>query len=692
MGLFGGKAKGRHRRLIEEELDAPAWQVVAAGEWVCPYCAQVGVKGFPDEEDDQVEAILEHLTDACPDFEDGEGEVRELRDLKRTADQRSLRKRVKRQLVKSRAWQLINTKRQWVCPYCAQATAVEISGDRRMDEGTLRKVIDHVHRCHAYAHGHGEERPYAELRASVKRDRKRSKLREEVRARLEGDPAWRRKTRDQRWVCPYCMVTQQHIDLSTHLLMFETAPMQIADHLLGCEAYRRGDEPQALGSETGSLSGSLSRTGGIALGGISEDAGWDESQVIRKSRSDDRRRLEDSSSGALTTSEITGSTSGQLLRTSRGTPISGEGPSDTGLLRDSSLGRTQPRPSQRAPRIQEARPAPPPRPEPKPKPKPEPEKPSSRKVGTTTLRDLHTSGEYTLINEVSAESRRKRSRAWRREIQRQLEVVNQWNPGLSGELNPPVEDEHASDVQRIDQRYRLEERGVLLRVIHHPAHTPRGDFVELFDLGPKRLGIAIGGTASDSVEAPIVAAMARNALRTIVGPEKQPPQVLDELNRELFSQFEGTFFTVVYALIDLPSLRVLVGRAGMAAPLLVNLGRAPRLQPVTCEGMLMGIDCGQVYTSSLKAQPVDLAPGDLLVLFNNGIVEARPAAHKEEFGVSRMHQLCERYGAHELAYFQEKFSEYYQAHHQPKAHFLTEAWIVALKRLDPARAHEESPY
>jgi len=671
VGLFGGRAKGRLRRLVEQELDAPTWQVVAAGEWVCPYCAQIGVKGFPDDEEDQIDAILDHLVEECEDFDDGEGQERQLRDLKRTAEQRVLRKRVKKRLVKSRAWQLINSKRQWVCPYCAEATTVEISRDRKMDEPTLRRVIEHVRRCHAYAHGHGEERPYAELRASVKRERKRVKLREEVRARLEGDPAWRRRTRDQRWVCPYCMVTQEHIDLSTHLMMFETAPMQIADHLLGCEAYRRGDKPQALGSESGSLTGSLSRTGQISLGGISEDLWGEESQVVRSTGEGS------TSGGSLLHSDITDTTGHVVRATHPRARSSDEGPaSDTGLLRDSSLGKTG-KPRSRRIKIQP------------PALKPPPREPTLEKTGTT-LRDLETSGEYTLINEVSAESRRKRSRAWRRQIQKQLEQVNEWNPGLSGELNRKPDAEQ-SDVLRIDQRYRLAERGVLLKVIHQPSAEPRGDFVELFDLGPKRLGIAIGACASDSPEAPLVAAMARNALRSIVGPEKQPAQVLAELNRELFAQFEGTFFTMTYALADLPSLRVLVGRAGMAAPLLVNLKREQRLLPLTCSGMLMGIDCGQVYESSLKAQPVDLRAGDLLVLFNNGIVEARPAAHKEEFGVSRMHQLCDRYGAHELEYFQAKFHEYYGAHHLPKAHYLTEAWVVALKRQDPSRAHEAAP-
>ncbi len=91
----------------------------------------------------------------------------------------------------------------------------------------------------------------------------------------------------------------------------------------------------------------------------------------------------------------------------------------------------------------------------------------------------------------------------------------------------------------------------------------------------------------------------------------------------------------------------------------------------------MGIDKGPLFDSSLEVRSVELHPGDLIVLFTKGVIEGRGAA-REEFGIYRMHQLIERYGTHEVAYFTDKFQEYFNLHVQRRRD--TDACVIALRR------------
>jgi serine phosphatase RsbU (regulator of sigma subunit) len=134
---------------------------------------------------------------------------------------------------------------------------------------------------------------------------------------------------------------------------------------------------------------------------------------------------------------------------------------------------------------------------------------------------------------------------------------------------------------------------------------------------------------------------------------------------------------VSYVLIDLTSCHARLARAGLSAPVVVNQDRPQRLTPIDCEGMVMGIDKGPIFNSSLEARAFEIHPGDLLVLFTKGVIEARGSG-RDEFGIYRMHGLCERYGSHEAAYFVDKFKEYFNLHIQRRRD--TDACVMALKR------------
>jgi hypothetical protein len=250
VALFGARARAKRRKHVERELESnPAWGVVAQRKWVCPYCAQLVLK-LPEDLAQRVDAVLDHFDSGCAGYAGGNGSEVGLPELRRVASRRQLRSLVKQQLVRNPSWQLIDYTQRWFCAYCGEVTLVKVPRGRKMTEEALAGIVDHVERCYAYDHGRGKEKPFAHLKAIVKYQNQSRKLAENVRSKLEGDPLWRRKDPRHRWICPYCLAVQDHIDLSSNMQMFENAPTLIARHLAGaCNAFREGGKPRPLGAQ-----------------------------------------------------------------------------------------------------------------------------------------------------------------------------------------------------------------------------------------------------------------------------------------------------------------------------------------------------------------------------------------------------------------------------------------------------------
>ncbi|MDQ6649497.1 MAG: serine/threonine-protein phosphatase, partial [Actinomycetota bacterium] len=112
--------------------------------------------------------------------------------------------------------------------------------------------------------------------------------------------------------------------------------------------------------------------------------------------------------------------------------------------------------------------------------------------------------------------------------------------------------------------------------------------------------------------------------------------VVDET---LTEQFGGeSFVTGIIARLDLPTGQLSWSNAGHPLPLLLRARRV--VGELECEPSMpfgLGGGCGSIATTHLE-------PGDQVLFFTDGVVEARTAAG-EEFGVARLVDLLERQAA-----------------------------------------------
>src|SRR3954468_3424690 len=155
-----------------------------------------------------------------------------------------------------------------------------------------------------------------------------------------------------------------------------------------------------------------------------------------------------------------------------------------------------------------------------------------------------------------------------------------------------------------------------------------GDFYDFFAPRPGRAAALIGDVCGKGPEAASVTALARHTLRAAAVYEPRPSAVLQLLHRALrAARDDGRFCTVAYAELEphLKGARMTLGCGGHPLPLVLR--RDGLVGPVGRLGTLLGADVRPVLTDV----EVKLAPGELVVLYTDGVTEIR-AGRREIFG------------------------------------------------------------
>jgi PAS domain S-box-containing protein len=150
-----------------------------------------------------------------------------------------------------------------------------------------------------------------------------------------------------------------------------------------------------------------------------------------------------------------------------------------------------------------------------------------------------------------------------------------------------------------------------------------GDFYDVFALGPRRWGIAIGDVRGKGPDAASVTALVRYAIRTAAVRESSPAAVLAVVNEALLRDTpEEDFCTALYASLSVetatPTLQLAIG--GHPLPLLAT-GRLEGRRVAT--GGRCGTVLGAVADPVLHDQEIAMEPDDLLLLYTDGVVESR---------------------------------------------------------------------
>jgi sigma-B regulation protein RsbU (phosphoserine phosphatase) len=158
-----------------------------------------------------------------------------------------------------------------------------------------------------------------------------------------------------------------------------------------------------------------------------------------------------------------------------------------------------------------------------------------------------------------------------------------------------------------------------------PARETSGDFYDFIHLPEGRLGIVMADVSDKGAAAAMYMALSCTLIRTYAMEQhRQPERVLSEVNRRLLADTESyQFVTMVYGILDPESGTLSFCNAGHNSPYLfrrgAGVGETDAVQALGGTGPALGILPDQHW----EQEAVQLAPGDVLVLYTDGITEAR---------------------------------------------------------------------
>jgi serine phosphatase RsbU (regulator of sigma subunit) len=165
-----------------------------------------------------------------------------------------------------------------------------------------------------------------------------------------------------------------------------------------------------------------------------------------------------------------------------------------------------------------------------------------------------------------------------------------------------------------------------------PAYDVGGDTFD-FAAQPQALAVSVTDAMGHGLQAALLAGLTVAALRNARRRRAGLLEQVDQANRALHAQFGGERFVTGQVLrLDVPGGTGAAVNAGHPLPRLVRGGR---VEPVGLDPDLpLGVDPETIY----RVQPLQLEPGDRLVLLSDGVLEAAPEGGAA-YGASRLDEV-----------------------------------------------------
>lgn len=195
-----------------------------------------------------------------------------------------------------------------------------------------------------------------------------------------------------------------------------------------------------------------------------------------------------------------------------------------------------------------------------------------------------------------------------------------------------------ADIQRSLLPEALPEMpGLDIAAYYQTAKDAGGDYYDFFKLPGGKLGILIADVSGHGTPAAVVMAVTHSIAHTHDGPPDPPSRLLNFINHHLASRYTngtGTFVTAFYGIYDPATRQLRYANAGHNPPRLKRSNGGPNGIVEGAANLPLGIDPDEVYLDDVQT----LSPGDILVLYTDGITEAR-APDNQLFGTDRLDDI-----------------------------------------------------
>jgi serine phosphatase RsbU (regulator of sigma subunit) len=172
------------------------------------------------------------------------------------------------------------------------------------------------------------------------------------------------------------------------------------------------------------------------------------------------------------------------------------------------------------------------------------------------------------------------------------------------------------------------------RVYEPGSGMMAGDFYDLYQTAPTRTAVVIGDVSGHGIEPSITAFQVKYLLRTYLLQYRDPAQALEELNKVLSATGRPEdLVSVCVVVFDTEAGTLRHASAGHPASW---LWQDAEMRPLRSTGPLLTLDPSASYYS----RELPLMPGDLVLLYTDGLAEARSGG--QLFGEDRIAQIIRR--------------------------------------------------
>ena len=178
--------------------------------------------------------------------------------------------------------------------------------------------------------------------------------------------------------------------------------------------------------------------------------------------------------------------------------------------------------------------------------------------------------------------------------------------------------------------------GFHLEAAYLPAQEVGGDFYQAIEQANGYALIVVGDVSGKGLKAAMTGALAIGALRTLADENLSPGELLRRLNRQMLATQESGFITCLCVRMSLQGS--------------VTMANAGHLSPYRGQEEIeldSGLPLGLTADAEYGETHIELAPGDMLTLLSDGVVEARDAKG-ELLGFERLSALTTK-SAEEIA-------------------------------------------
>jgi serine phosphatase RsbU (regulator of sigma subunit) len=180
--------------------------------------------------------------------------------------------------------------------------------------------------------------------------------------------------------------------------------------------------------------------------------------------------------------------------------------------------------------------------------------------------------------------------------------------------------------------------GLEIEAVSTPAFEVGGDYYDFMQLGPDRVGLIVGDVSGKGVSAAFYMSEVKGVFQALGRMHSSPREFMVRAHESLADSIDKhSFVSLLYVILDVNSGRLRVARAGHCPLLHVSPDGARYVRP---GGMGLGLGDLRTFEAAMEEETVDLSPGDVCVLYTDGLTEARHGS--DEFGYDRLQMLGTR--------------------------------------------------